>query len=450
MKLCPLCAQQYTDSTRFCVRDGYSFEVASDASTEKIPPGRDTQADPLIGKTLAGRYRIVRKIGQGGMGAVYRGEHVKMNRPTAIKVLTSELSGNPEFVARFEREAAMAARISHPNAVSIYDYGEAEDGIVYLAMEFLEGEPLSAILKSEGALNLDRVLRITRQAADALHAAHKLGIIHRDFKPDNMIICRRDDHQDWVEVLDFGIAKETAVDAEKQALTKTGFVLGTPQYMSPEQVKGELLDPRSDLYSLAIVCYEMITGVLPFGGDSPQSQMIKRILEQPIPISQARPQLWLPSAVEQVVMRGLSILPAHRFSTTIEFASSLEQAARSQSYAHPQPPQPSGLWQPGPLPTQPPVVRPGTAPHAPPSPPPVAPPMSQPMSQPRPVSPQPFAPQMPPQPSVYAPQPHFPSQPYPYPPPQEKSRHGLIVIIIVVVFLALMGAFFLLAVVSNM
>ena len=439
MKRCPLCGEDYSDTTRFCVRDGHDFASAPlEAPTEKFPVVRDAPTDPLIGRELAGRYRVIKKIGQGGMGTVYKGEHIKMNRPTAIKVLSPDLARNAEFVARFEREAAMAARISHPNAVNIYDFGEAEDGIVYLAMEFLEGEPLSAIITREGALPLDRAVRMARQAAEALHAAHRLGIIHRDFKPDNVIMCRKQDQADWVEVLDFGIAKEIAIDTEKQALTKTGFVLGTPQYMSPEQVKGEPLDPRSDLYSLAIVSYEMLTGALPFGGDSPQSQMVKRILEPPIPMRQARPQLWLPPAVEQVIMRGLALAPQHRFSTTTEFAAALEQAART-TQAQPLPHQPTTPWgapQQGPYQTPPHSPRP--TPQTPQRPTPVMTPGGQPSYQPTPFQ----------QPSV--PGPHQP----PYPPSYygqqpQKSKTGLIVLIVVIVLLALMGSCLMLMAVSN-
>jgi serine/threonine-protein kinase len=397
---------------------------------------------------LAGRYRVTKKIGQGGMGAVYKGEHVKMNRPTAIKVLSPDLARNSDFVARFEREAEMAARISHPNAVSIYDFGEAEDGIVYLAMEFLEGEPLSAILTREGALTLDRAVRIARQAAEALHAAHRLGIIHRDFKPDNMIVCRKQDQPDWVEVLDFGIAKEIVVDTEKQALTKTGFVLGTPQYMSPEQVKGEMVDPRSDLYSLAIVCYEMLTGALPFGGDSPQSQMVRRILEPPIPMRHARPQLWLPPAVEQVIMRGLALSPDHRFSTTVEFAAAFEQAAR-QTQAQPLPHQPTAPWGAPPqgppqgnFQTPPQQARP--TPHTPQRPTPVMTPGGQPPYQP---TPPPFQPPAPP--SQYQPRPPYPPQPF-YGQSSQQSKTSTIVLIIVIVLLVLMGSCFMLVAVSRM
>jgi serine/threonine-protein kinase len=273
----------------------------------------------MIGRVIAGRYRLMEKLGQGGMGAVYKGQHIKMQRLTAIKILTSDLVSNEEFIVRFQREAEMASQIDHPNAVSIYDFGEAEDGLIYLAMEFVDGQPLADIMRREGPLPLDRVVRITKQAADALGAAHALGIIHRDFKPDNVMVCDKPGRRDWVEVVDFGIAKRPAADSQ-QGLTQVGFVLGTPLYMSPEQVAGESLDQRSDLYSLALVAYEMLSGDLPFDGETTQSKMVKRLLEPPRLISHIRPQLNVLPGVERVLLRALARSPDERYSSTIEFA----------------------------------------------------------------------------------------------------------------------------------
>jgi serine/threonine-protein kinase len=266
---------------------------------------------------------------------------------------------------------------------------------------------------------------------------------------------------DWVSVLDFGIAKETEVDESKQALTKTGFVLGTPQYMSPEQVKGEPLDARSDQYSLAIVCYEMLTGALPFGGDSPQSQMVRRLLEPPLPMRHVRPQLTLPAAVEQVIMRALALGPEHRFPTSVEFAAALEKGARSQSDNQPHalaPAQPlspgaGGAWQPLQPPGQPPLGTPQAArsqappaqtPHTPQGVPPV---VSTPQAFQPPQSPQSFHRQ--PQPAAWQPQRHPAAPPY-YAPPARKSKVVPIVLIVVFVLLALMGSCVVLVGISNM
>jgi serine/threonine-protein kinase len=445
MKLCPQCGQEYKDNARFCPRDGYNLDkVASEPTllgSNPISVPESSGPDPLLGRVLAGRYRLLEKIGQGGMGAVYKGQHVKMNRMTAIKVLTSELANNAQFVARFEREAEMASHIDHPNAVNIYDFGEAEDGIVYIAMEFIEGRPLSYLIEKEGALPLERVVRITYQAADALHAAHHIGIIHRDFKPDNIMICQKQGRSDWVEVVDFGIAKRAAAEADNKALTQTGFILGTPQYMSPEQVAGEPLDLRSDLYSLAIVSYEMITGALPFGGNSPQSVMVNRLLQPPMPLRQVRPSLTLPPAVEGVIMRALARYPVDRYSSTMEFAEELDRASREQpGGARQQPARPAPSPQAPPIVQPQPPQRPNTYPVRPQQPTPHAMPVQPPQYQPTPL----FQPQ--------PPTPPYPQRPYPTPPQfqqPQKSKATIIVLIVVLVLLMLMGSCFMLALIGN-
>jgi|GEM_PF-308744 len=458
MKRCPQCGDEYDDKARFCRRDGQRLDTPESNSATpatKLSPEAD-KSDPMIGRVLAGRYRLLEKLGQGGMGAVYKGQHVKMNRLTAIKILTTELASNPEFVARFEREAEMASHINHPNAVAIYDFGEAEDGLVYLAMEFLDGQPLSAIIKREGPLPLERVVYITRQAAEALDAAHQLEIIHRDFKPDNVMICRKSGRPDWVEVVDFGIAKQTRVDPGKESLTQTGFVLGTPQYMSPEQVSGEPLDRRSDLYSLALVTYEMLTGALPFEGSNPQSQMVKRLVEPPLPLRRVRPQLALPPTVEPVIMKALARYPKDRYSSTVEFATELEAAARAGTSYQPMPTQ----HQPIPAP---PIVGQGQAPgqmgqgpFAPRQPTP-APPAQRADTPARPTPPAvpvvqpPFQPSSAPMPIPTPVQPQMPYYHMPMPQPvRRKSNAGPIILAIVIVFLLLMGGCFVLALIGSM
>lgn len=286
-------------------------------------------ADPLIGRVLAGRYRLLSRLGEGGMGAVYKGEHVKINRLTAIKILAADLAANPDFIARFHREAKMVSRINHPNAVAIYDFGETDDGLLFIAMELLDGETLSDTMKRAGAMPLDRVLNITRQVAQALEAAHQIGIVHRDFKPDNVMICQKTGWRDWAVVLDFGIAKETCIDSERNSLTLPGFILGTPRYMSPEQVKGEKLDARSDLYSLATVTYEMLSGILPFQARTPQEVMVKRVYEHPRPLLSLKPQLAIPQEVEASIMKALSRERCERHESVAEFVAELENAAHA-------------------------------------------------------------------------------------------------------------------------
>jgi len=443
MKKCPQCGDQYENATRFCTRDGQNLvdviEQTPTPTSNTTVKRKLPEEDPMIGRVIAGRYRLIEKLGQGGMGAVYKGQHVKINRLTAIKVLTSELVSNQEFIARFQREAEMASQIDHPNAVAIYDFGEAEDGLIYIAMEFVNGKPLSAILKKDGTLGLERVVRIAKQAAEALSAAHNLGIIHRDFKPDNIMICDKPGRPDWVEVVDFGIAKRAVADTQQTGLTQAGFVLGTPLYMSPEQVMGEELDARSDLYSLALVVYEMLTAALPFSGTTTQSQMMKRVIDPPMPLTLARPQLTLPPAVEAVILRALSRKPDDRYDSTTEFAEALELASKYNPATRPQQQQPTRSQE---GPTRPAINPPadsGPRPIANPNtpvPPVFTPPNTRP-NTPLHNTPYPQRPTPMPYQPAYTPQ---PQPPYPYyPPPQNPNKTRNIVLIIVAIFLSLMG-----------
>jgi eukaryotic-like serine/threonine-protein kinase len=288
------------------------------------PPSED-----LIGRIIAGRYRIMDKIGAGAMGAIYKVEDMMTRRMAAIKLLSPDHQSNPEYVARFQREARMAMRIAHPNAISTFDAATTHDGFDYIAMEYIAGEPLSQIIKTRAPLPLDHVLSIAWQAAAALNAGHELNIVHRDFKPDNVLVCRQADGVDQVKVLDFGVAKQTAVDPHFQELTQAGYVVGTPQYISPEQVKSEPTSARSDLFSLAVVVYEMLTGSLPFAGKSSQKQMFNRLLEEPLSFAVVNPALSLPPEVEMVLMKALSRNPNERYASTVEFAQALVNAAHS-------------------------------------------------------------------------------------------------------------------------
>jgi eukaryotic-like serine/threonine-protein kinase len=292
-------------------------------------PAHPPAGEVMISQLLAGRYRIIEKIGAGAMGAVYKAEDTTSRRLVAIKLLAPDRMNNPEYVARFQREARMATRIAHPNAVSTFDSGATQDGFIYIAMEYLEGEPLTQVIKGHAPLPLDRVVRITWQAAAALHAGHELNVVHRDIKPDNVLICRQPDGSELIKVLDFGVAKPTVLEPQFQELTQAGYVIGTPQYLSPEQVKSEPTSARSDIYSLAIVVYEMLTGGLPFAGKSPQKQMFNRLLEEPMPLHVVNPMLSLPPEVEMVLMKALSRNPDERYASTVEFAQALGRATQS-------------------------------------------------------------------------------------------------------------------------
>jgi serine/threonine-protein kinase len=278
----------------------------------------------MLGRILDGRFRIVETIGQGGMGAVYKAVHTQMDRICAIKLLTPVATDMESAIARFRREARMSSRIESPNAVTIYDFGEAEPGLLYLAMEYIDGESLAQVLTREGSLSLERAVKITTQIASALASAHALGIVHRDLKPANIMLTRKQGESELVKVLDFGIAK-TVADETEENLTQTGFLLGTPTYMSPEQVLGESLDSRSDVYSLAIIVYQMLSGFLPFEGDNLRTLMMRRVNGEPRPLRDVAP--FLSEAISRVVMSGLERESERRIGKVQNFAASLSAAA---------------------------------------------------------------------------------------------------------------------------
>ena len=269
---------------------------------EPVSPRNDEQSaerDALLGTLLAGRYRIEQLIGSGGMGAVYRAEHVHMRKAVAVKVLHKEMTAFPEVVARFEREAVAAGRIEHPHVVSASDFGQLEDGSFYLVLEFIEGQSLAKLVGKTGALSPLRALRITRQIVEALQAAHGVGIVHRDLKPDNVMLVDKDDDPDFVKVLDFGIAKiKVEETAEQPALTQIGTVFGTPEYMSPEQARGELVDARADLYTVGVILFEMLAGVSPFKDDDLVVVLTRHLTAAPPP---------LPSSVDPMI-KDLALL----------------------------------------------------------------------------------------------------------------------------------------------
>ncbi len=317
MKVCTVCSAEWPDETNFCPNDGAGL--------------RSVDRSDLIGSVIADKFRIERKLGEGGMGAVYLAEHIKMHRPCAIKVLTKALTHNPDAVARFNREAANAAQISHQHVCAIYDFGESADGLIFLVMEYIEGETLSSLLTREGRLSPPRAATILAQAADALQAAHDLGIVHRDLKPDNVMLTQGRDGADHVKVVDFGIAKAMGGGEEGQKVTKTGLVIGTPEYMSPEQLSGDVLDGRSDVYSLALVFYRAITGRLPFEADTAQEVLIKRLTDEPISLHDAAPDLDFPSQLQDVLDRALQRMPGDRYPTAAEFSRDVLAAVQGMA-----------------------------------------------------------------------------------------------------------------------
>src|SRR3989440_8382021 len=256
MKTCPTCGRQYAETNTLCPVDGAVWKG----------PGHE---DQLSGQVLAGKYRIEEKLDEGGMGCVYRATHVLMEKTVAVKVLHPALAADDKIVARFTREAKAASRISHPHAINVTDFGESEKGVVYMVMEFLRGRTLKDIIRAGGPLPLARTVEIIRQVAGALDDAHAEGVVHRDLKSDNIMLEEVAAGQDWAKVLDFGIAKIQEPVGQDPELTAPNLIIGTPQYMSPEQCSQSAeIDSRSDIYSFGVILYEMLVGHVPFTGES--------------------------------------------------------------------------------------------------------------------------------------------------------------------------------------
>jgi serine/threonine-protein kinase len=311
LKVCPQCGTEYPANARFCEIDGTAL--------------RSTAAsNDLVGSIVADRYHVLKKLGEGGMGQVYLAEHVKMGRKSALKVMHPGMKSDVDSVSRFNREAANASRIAHPNVAAVYDFGETSDGIIYLAMEFVDGPPLTGVVQALGALPPKRAADIVRQTADALAVAHDMGIVHRDLKPDNIMVARTRDGHDLVKVVDFGIAKAAGNEAQK--VTKTGLVVGTPEYMSPEQLSGDKLDGRSDIYSLGLVAFNMMTGVLPFPSDSQQESMIMRLTDKPKTLAEMKPDRRWPADVQAVMDKALERDVNDRYQHATDFGMALYNA----------------------------------------------------------------------------------------------------------------------------
>ena len=310
-KICPTCGTEYPANERFCPRDGTALRSQAG------------NAD-LVGSIIAERYHVLKKLGEGGMGQVYLAEHVKMGRKSAVKVMNPGMVNDADAISRFNREAANASRINHPNVAGIYDFGETAEGLIYLAMEFIEGESLTSLVEKSGALAPARAANIAQQAAAGLQVAHDMGIVHRDLKPDNIMIAKNRDGSDCVKVVDFGIAK--AAGAENQKVTKTGLVVGTPEYMSPEQLAGDKLDGRSDVYSLALVAFNMFTGALPFPSETAQESMIMRLTDEPKSLAEMKPDTIWPPAVQSVMRRALQRRASERYQKAEDFGNALSDA----------------------------------------------------------------------------------------------------------------------------
>lgn len=283
--------------------------------------------DPYIGRDIAGQFRVLQRIGSGGMGAVYKAEQPDMNRFVAVKILHSRFLSRTDLVARFRREARAMSHLSHPNTARVFLYGQLEDGACYFVMEYLEGRNLAQVVRAEGPMDPVRACQIMLQACGALDEAHRQGIIHRDLKPENIFLTSQGGIRDYPKVLDFGLAKVTEREMRPGSLilTQEGMVFGTPEFMSPEQARGEKLDGRSDIYSLGVIMFELLTGKLPFDAKNPMDFIQLHMNAQPMSLSARLPGRVFPPGLEAALMKSMEKKKENRFDSAMAFAEALRE-----------------------------------------------------------------------------------------------------------------------------
>src|ERR1041384_5736657 len=290
-------------------------------------------ADPFVGRTLDEKYSVEERLGAGGMGAVYRARHLSMDRPVAIKFLHPRLVEDEAARIRFQTEARAAVKLRHANAVSVTDFGQTAEGSVYIVMELLEGRTLREILSREAPLETARAISFMLQMSAAVAAAHEAGIIHRDLKPSNILVTQSADQPVVVKVLDFGIATFTPEDDDDEEVTTLNHtVIGTPRYMSPEQYSGLELTPATDVYSLGVILYEMLSGMVPFSGSTP-AEIAQKHANDP-PHSPREIVAAIPEDIERIVLKALEKQPADRFANAAEFHNELLETAERLGLEH--------------------------------------------------------------------------------------------------------------------
>src|SRR2546425_8371108 len=329
---CPKCKTIYSDAARFCPKDGSMLvdvqgatgapgapkTPTSGATGVRTPPPKAPsleRASSLSNQLLDARYQVLKKLGEGGMSYVYLAKEIATGQEVAIKVLSPKLASDKSSVERLRREAGLAMRLDHPNVCRIYRLGESEDGLIYLVMPFLKGDLLSDREVQGGPVDVATGVMLLRQVCAGLQHAHELQIVHRDLKPENIMLVPEDDGRDKAVVMDFGLAKERRADPAIQKLTATGIILGTPEFMSPEQIRGKQLDARSDIYALGIVAFEMFTGRLPFQGRNAQEMMIARLRGTPLMLRQVRPDA--SEGLEKALARAMESSPDARYDTAL-------------------------------------------------------------------------------------------------------------------------------------
>lgn len=306
---------------------------ADDAKgAEQAAAGQATGPDPLIGRVINDRFRIVSVIARGGMGKVYRAEQSPLGREVALKVLNPSFGGehDPEFYKRFFLEASTCAKLTHPNTVTIFDYGKTEDDVYFIAMELLKGRTLHRAIRDETRFSSERTMHIARQIFRSLREAHALGVIHRDLKPANIFLVSHGDERDFVKVLDFGLVKELE---QGEDLTQTGLFMGSPKYMAPEQIRGDEVDERCDVYALGVIMFEMLTGKVPFDRPTSINILMAHIHEPPPSMADVVPEAVIDPGLEEVVLKAMAKNPEDRFASMDELLLALKQVAQASGLA---------------------------------------------------------------------------------------------------------------------
>jgi len=317
MKYCPTCQKTYPADYNVCPADQTGLQ-----SAHELQPGM----------IIRNKYQILERIGVGGMGVVYKARHLTFNEVCAIKIVNDVIAGDANFLQRFQKEAVVTRKLRHPNAVRVDDFDYTDDGRPFIVMELVEGKNVGEILQEQGPFRVPRAVRITMQVARALGVAHKLGVVHRDIKPGNILLTTDEQGQETAKVLDFGIAKlREAVGDANSGMTMTGMVVGTPLYMSPEQFMGKKgdgeIDGRTDLYSLGVVLYQMVTAQLPFEGDTLYSLMMQHMQGTVKPPREVVPELNIPESLSRVILKAIDKSREQRFQTAEEFVAALDEVA---------------------------------------------------------------------------------------------------------------------------
>jgi serine/threonine protein kinase len=311
MKYCPVCETDYPDDVKVCPQDG---------ATVRRPGER---ADPFVGRVIKGRYRVERQLGRGGMGTVYLAEQLSVGRKVALKVLRGDFARDDGFEARFQQEAKLVAGLNerrNPRVTLVHDFDQTEDGALFIVMEWLEGRVLSEVIQRDRALDLPRAVRLATQIAEGLEAAHRANVVHRDVKPQNIMVL---DAGDDIKLMDFGIARLRDAGT---SMTRAGTMMGTPDYMSPEQIEGQDITEKTDMYSFGIVLYEMLTGTVPFRASTQAAVLSKQLQEQPVPPSRLRPEI--PRELEAIVLKALEKDPAKRERDMAAIVRALRETSR--------------------------------------------------------------------------------------------------------------------------